>query len=66
MSHQSKVVINNVEKGQSDNPLKVHSRDRPFADIRMPVSSDDRGGESVEDRILRCTDTPRGRPGAVQ
>jgi hypothetical protein len=52
MSDQSKVVVNNVEKGQRDNPLKVHGRDRPITDIRMPVSSGDRGGESAEGRIL--------------
>jgi hypothetical protein len=66
MSDQSKVVVNNVEKGQRDNPLNVHDRDQPFTDIRMPVSSDYRGGESTEDRILRCSGTPRGWPGAVQ
>jgi hypothetical protein len=52
MSNQSKVVVNNVEKGQRDNLLKVRSKDRSFADIRMPVSFDDRGGESIERRIL--------------
>jgi hypothetical protein len=66
MSDQSKVVVNNMEKGQRDNLLKVCGRDQPFADIRMPVSSGDRGGESAKDRILRCSGTPRGRPGTVQ
>jgi hypothetical protein len=52
MSDQNKIVVNNVEKGQRDNLLKVHGKGRPFVDIRMPVSSDDRGGESAERRIL--------------
>jgi hypothetical protein len=65
MSDQSKVVVNNVEKEQRDNLLKVHGKDWPFADIRMPVSSDDRGGESGERRILQRSGTPQGRPGAV-
>jgi hypothetical protein len=47
MSYQSKVVVNNVEKGQRDNLLKVRGKDRPFADIRIPVSYDDRGGGST-------------------
>jgi hypothetical protein len=41
MSDQSKVVVNNVEKGERDNLLKVHGKDRPFTDIQMPVSSGD-------------------------
>jgi hypothetical protein len=53
MSDQSKVVVNNVEKEQRDNLLKVHGKDRLFMDIRMPVSSDERGGESAERRILQ-------------
>jgi hypothetical protein len=65
MSDQSKVVVNNVEKGQKDNILKVHGKDRPFADIRMLVSFGDRGGESAERRILRSSGTPRGRTGVV-
>jgi hypothetical protein len=65
MSDQSNVVVNNVEKGQRDNPLKVRGRDRPFADIRMPVSSGDRGGKSAEDRILRRSGTPQGQLGTV-
>jgi hypothetical protein len=48
----NKDVVNNTEKGQRDNLLKVHGRDRPFRGIQKPVSSDDRGGGSVEDRIL--------------
>jgi hypothetical protein len=52
MSDQNKVVVNNVEKEQRDNLLKVRGKGRPFVDIRMPVSSGDRGGESVERRIL--------------
>jgi hypothetical protein len=52
MSDQSKVVVNNAEKGQTDNLLKIRGKDRPFADIQMPVSSGDRGGESTEHRIL--------------
>jgi hypothetical protein len=48
----NKVVVNNTEKRQSDNLPKVRSRDRPFADIRTPVSFGDRGGESAKDRIL--------------
>jgi hypothetical protein len=66
MSDQNKVVVNNVEKEQRDNLLKVRGKGRPFVDIRMPVSSGDRGGESVERRILRCSGTPQGWPGAVQ
>jgi hypothetical protein len=66
MSDQSKIVVNNMEKGQRDNPLKVRGRDRSFADIQIPISSGDRGGKSAEDRILRCSGTPRGRPGVVQ
>jgi hypothetical protein len=45
---------------------KVRGRDRPFADIRTPVSSHDRGGESAKDRILRRSGTPRGRLGVVR
>jgi hypothetical protein len=52
MSDLNKAIVDNMEKRQRDNLLKVHGRDRPFAGIRMPVSSGDRGGESVEDRIL--------------
>jgi hypothetical protein len=52
MSDQSKVVVNNVEKGQTDNLLNVHVKDWSFADIRMPVTSGDRGGESGGRRIL--------------
>jgi hypothetical protein len=66
MSDQSKVFVNNMGKGPRDNILKVHGRDQLFADIRMLVSFGDRGGESVEDRILRHSGTPRGRPGTVQ
>jgi hypothetical protein len=39
----NKVVVNNTEKRQRDNLPKVCGRDRPFADIQTPVSSDDRG-----------------------
>jgi hypothetical protein len=66
MSDQSNVVVNNVEKGQRDNPPKVRGRDRPFTDIRMSVSSGDRGGKSAEDRILRCSGMPQGQLGTVQ
>jgi hypothetical protein len=66
MSDQSKVVVNNVEKGQRDNVLKVCGKDRPFTNIRMPVSSGDRGGESAKRRILRCSGTHQGRLGVVQ
>jgi hypothetical protein len=66
MSDLNKVVVNNTEKRQRDNLLKVYGRDRLFVDIRTPVSSGDRGGESAEDRILRLSGTPRGRPGTVQ
>jgi hypothetical protein len=66
MSDQSKVVVNNVEKGQRDNLLKVHGKDRPFMDIQMPVSSDDQGGESAKHRILQRSGMPRGRPSAIQ
>jgi hypothetical protein len=52
MSDQNKVVVNNMEKGQRDNPLKVRGTDRSFVDIQMSVSFDDRGGKSAEDRIL--------------
>jgi hypothetical protein len=52
MSDLNKVVVNNTEKRQRDNLSKVRGRDRPFTDIRMPISSGDRGGESIEDRIL--------------
>jgi hypothetical protein len=52
MSDQSKVIVNNVKKGQRDNPLKVRGRDKPFTDIRMPVSSGNRGGKFTEDRTL--------------
>jgi hypothetical protein len=66
MPDQSKVVVNNVENGQRDNLLKVHGKDWPFMDIRMPAFFGDRGAESDERRILRCSGTPRGRPGAIQ
>jgi hypothetical protein len=52
MSDQSKVIVNNMEKGQRDNLLKIRDKDWPFVDIRMPVSSGDRGGESAKHRIL--------------
>jgi hypothetical protein len=52
MLDQNRVVVNNVEKGRRNNLLKGHDRDWPFVDIRMTVSSDDRGGESAEDKIL--------------
>jgi hypothetical protein len=66
MSDQSKVVINNVEKEQRDNLLKVHSKDQSFTNIQMTVSSNDRGDESTEHRILQHSGTPRGWAGAVQ
>jgi hypothetical protein len=66
MSDQNRVVVNNVEKGRRDNLLKGCDRDQPFADIRMSVSSGDRGGKSTENRILRRIGTPRGRPGTIQ
>jgi hypothetical protein len=43
MSEQNMVVVNNVEKGRRDNLLKGRDRERPSADIRMPISSDGRG-----------------------
>jgi hypothetical protein len=52
MSDVNKAVVNNTEKRQRDNLLKVRGRDQPFTDIRMPVSSGNRGGKSTEDRIL--------------
>jgi hypothetical protein len=52
MIYLNNVVVNNTEKRQRDNFPKVHDMDRSFTDIRTPVSSDDRGGESAEDRIL--------------
>jgi hypothetical protein len=52
MLDQSKGIVNNVEKEQIDNLLKVCGKDRPFTDIQMPVSSGDRGGEFVEHKIL--------------
>jgi hypothetical protein len=55
-----------VEKEQRDNILKVCSKDQPFADSQMSVSSGDRWGESIERRILRRTGTPQGQPGTVQ
>jgi hypothetical protein len=58
MSDINKTVVNNTEKRQRENLPKVRSRDRPFADIQTPVSSDDRGGESAEDRIIRRSGTP--------
>jgi hypothetical protein len=66
MSDLNGVVVNNTEKSQRDNLSKVRGRDRPVADIRTAVSSDDRGGESTEDRTLRCSGMPRGRPSVVQ
>jgi hypothetical protein len=66
MSDLNKVVVNNMEKRQRDNLPKVHGRDRPFADIRTPVFSGDRGGESAEDRILRRSGSPQGQLGAVR
>jgi hypothetical protein len=66
MSDQSKGVVNNVEKGQRDNLLKVHDKERSFADIRVSVSSSDRGGESTKRKILRRSGTSRGRPGTAQ
>jgi hypothetical protein len=53
MSDQSKVIINNVEKGQRDNPLKVHGMDRPFADIRMLVSF----GDTPRDWLAQFSNT---------
>jgi hypothetical protein len=52
MSDLNKVVVNNTEKRQRDNLPKVRGGDRLVADIRTPVSSSDRGGESIKDRIL--------------
>jgi hypothetical protein len=52
MLDQSKVIVNNMEKGQRGNPLKVRGWDQSFVDILMPVSSNDRGGESAKDGIL--------------
>jgi hypothetical protein len=66
MSDLNKVVVNNMEKRQRDNLLKVCGRGWPFTDIQTPVSSSDRGGKSAEDRILRHSGTPRGQPGAVR
>jgi hypothetical protein len=66
MSDLSKVVVNNTERRQRDNLPKVRGADWPFTDIRTPVSSNDRGGESAEDRILQRSGTPRGRPGVVR
>jgi hypothetical protein len=66
MSDQNMVVVNNVKKRRRDHLLKGHGWDRPSEDIRMPVSSGYRGGESVEDGFLRRSGTPRGRPSAVQ
>jgi hypothetical protein len=48
MSDWSKVIVNDVEKEQRDNLLKVHGKNQPFADIRLTVSFGDRGGESTE------------------
>jgi hypothetical protein len=59
MSDLNKDVVNNTKNRQRDNLSKGHGRDRPFTDIRTPVSSSDRGGESAEDRILRHSGTPR-------
>jgi hypothetical protein len=58
MSDLKKVVVNNTEKRQRDNLLKVCGRDRPFVGIRTQVSSDGRGGESTEDRILQRSGMP--------
>jgi hypothetical protein len=66
MSDLNGVVVNNMEKSQRDNLPKVRDGDRPVTDIRTPVSFGDRGGESVEDRTLQCSGTPRGCPGVVQ
>jgi hypothetical protein len=66
MSDLNGVVVNNMEKSQRDNLPKVRGGDRPVADIRTTVSSGDRGGESAEDRTLRCSGTPRGRSSVVQ
>jgi hypothetical protein len=52
MSDLSNVVINNTEKRRRDNLSKVRGKDQPFADIQMPISSGDRGGEFPEGRIL--------------
>jgi hypothetical protein len=65
MLDQNRIVVNNVEKERRDNLMKGHGRDRPFTDIRMSVSSGDRGGESAEDRILRRSGTSQEQPGAV-
>jgi hypothetical protein len=46
MSDLSNVVIN------KDNLSKVRGKDQPFADIQMPISFGDRGGEFPEGRIL--------------
>jgi hypothetical protein len=62
MSGLNKDVVNNTK----NNLPNVHGRDRPFADIQTPVSSDNRGGKSTEDRILRRSGTPQDRPGAVR
>jgi hypothetical protein len=37
MPDLNKAVVNNTEKRQRDKLSKVRGRDRPFADIRMPV-----------------------------
>jgi hypothetical protein len=66
MSDLNKDVVNNTENGQRDNLSKVRGRDWSFTDIRTPISSGDREGESDEDRILRHSGTPRGRLGAVR
>jgi hypothetical protein len=66
MTDLNKVVNNNTDKIQRGNFLKVHGGDWPFTDIRTSISSGDRGGESTKDRILRHSDTPRGRPGVVR
>jgi hypothetical protein len=66
MSDLNKVVVNDTEKSQRDTLPKVRGKDRPVADIRTPVSSGDRGGESVEDRTLRRSGTLRSRLGIVQ
>jgi hypothetical protein len=65
MLDQSKVVVNNVGKGQIDNLLKAHDKVQPFADIQIPVFSGDQGGESGKRRILRRSVTHRDRLGTV-
>jgi hypothetical protein len=66
MSDQSKFAIIDINKGRRCYPPKDRGWDRPSANIRMPGSFNDRGGESVEDGILRRSGTPRVRLGAAQ